>query len=399
MKTRIKSLLLIMTALVATLMFSSMVFAAPAKVTGLKQTGGSDTRVDISWDAQLGVYYEVQASTDNVNWVVMEDGTSAADEAIYNLSAGKSVYIRVRAFEAKYSWSDDKTFGEFSDVFEAVTEPDDVTGIVQTNATTSSASFKWNAVSGATSYKVYKRVNGIWTLAGTTNTNSITISGLSNKTTFDIEVISVRKRVAFEAVSYGTVLYSSYINLIPAKVSVVEINDYYDASKKVWVDCGKVEFADGYQYQAYTYNGKKPVYTAKSAYSWHTVGSIKANRFYKIRVRAYTTVNGSVKYGAWSDYKYCAQEVKVTPKYVGSKKLKLSWKKVKGATKYTVYMSTSKNSGYKKVGTTKKTSYTVKKFKKKKISRKKTYYVYVVASRKVGKTTYKSNAEHCYYLY
>ena len=42
---------------------------------------------------------------------------------------------------------------------------------------------------------------------------------------------------------------------------------------------------------------------------------------------------------------------------------------------------------------------TAKKFKKKKLNKKKTYYVYVVANRKEGKKTYKSKAVNCYYLY
>ncbi len=81
------------------------------------------------------------------------------------------------------------------------------------------------------------------------------------------------------------------------------------------------------------------------------------------------------------------------------KKLKITWKKVSGAKNYTVYMSTSKTGGYKKLTTTKKRAYTAKKIQKKKLNKKKTYYVYVVANRKEGKKTYKSKAVNCYYLY
>jgi fibronectin type 3 domain-containing protein len=72
------------------------------------------------------------------------------------------------------------------------------------------------------------------------------------------------------------------------------------------------------------------------------------------------------------------------------------WDTVKGATSYTIYLSTKQKSGYKKVGTTKKTSFTLKKYGKSALKKNKTYYVYVVANKKVGKTTYTSDATYCY---
>lgn len=77
-----------------------------------------------------------------------------------------------------------------------------------------------------------------------------------------------------------------------------------------------------------------------------------------------------------------APSIKVT---AGKKKADVKWGKVNGATNYTVYYSTSKNSGYKKAGTTSGKSYTVKKLKP-----GKTYYFKVVANKKVGSKTYTS---------
>ena len=66
---------------------------------------------------------------------------------------------------------------------------------------------------------------------------------------------------------------------------------------------------------------------------------------------------------------------KVKAKKKGSKKAKVTWKKVDGATKYTVYRATSKNGKYKKVGTAKGGSYTDKTVKK-----GKKYFYKVVAN-------------------
>ncbi len=53
-------------------------------------------------------------------------------------------------------------------------------------------------------------------------------------------------------------------------------------------------------------------------------------------------------------------------------------------------MSTSKDTGYKKIKTLKKTSLKVTKFKKKKLKKRKQYWFYVVANTKMGKKTVKS---------
>lgn len=66
--------------------------------------------------------------------------------------------------------------------------------------------------------------------------------------------------------------------------------------------------------------------------------------------------------------------------------LKVTWKKVSGASGYVVYMSTTKSKGYSKVATTTKASYTTSKVKK-----NKTYYFKVKAYKTVdGKKVYSS---------
>jgi len=66
----------------------------------------------------------------------------------------------------------------------------------------------------------------------------------------------------------------------------------------------------------------------------------------------------------------------------GPLSVKISWKKVAGATKYEIYRSSSKNSKYKKVKTvkSKRTSYTDKG-----LTKGKKYYYKVKVVQKVGK--------------
>lgn len=404
MKKRIKSLILVMTAFVMTMMFGVLVSAAttaPEKITGLKQTDAGKTSLDISWDSQLDCEYLVQYSTDGVNWTE-ENMTYSTSNYKYGLSEGATYYARVRGRRSEYISGEGTKYyyGPYSDILEVITTPAEVATVSQTDATYNTATFTWGAVEGATQYDVYKTVNGIETFVGTVNTNAITLTGLSREN-FSISVISVKKSPAgFEAkTSYGKTLYSSDINLIPDKAQNVYIDAYYKSLKQVCIKWNKCLFADGYEVQVFKGNAKKPMTDIKEKGEYVYARNIVDKSYYKVRVRAYTTVNGQIKYGAWSDYTHFAQQTTIKLKYVGSSKLKISWSKVKGATSYTVYMSTKKNSGYKAVKTLKKTSYTATRFKKKKLSRKKTYYVYVVANKKVGKKTEKSAVSECYYLY
>ena len=78
--------------------------------------------------------------------------------------------------------------------------------------------------------------------------------------------------------------------------------------------------------------------------------------------------------------------------------MKINWGKIKGASGYTVYVSTKRNSGYKKVASVKgsKSSVTVKKLKGKKFKSSKTYYVYIVAKKKAGGVTYTTGVNYTY---
>ena len=81
------------------------------------------------------------------------------------------------------------------------------------------------------------------------------------------------------------------------------------------------------------------------------------------------------------------------------KALRVSWGKNKNATNYTIYGSTNRKGKFKKIATTKKTFYVVKKVGKSKIKKNKNYYFYVKANRKQGKKTIKSINKFTYYSY
>lgn len=395
MKRLIKSLLTATVLTVMVLAMGVMVSAAdqtPGKVTGVKQTNATNYSVNFSWDAQLmDCQYDTQISEDGQNWYYVDEEyyTSGTTEYVNKLSAGKTYYVRVRG-AIKTSTND--VLGPWSDTVAVVTKPLDLKDLYQTNATTDSITLGWSKVEGATAYQVYEYVNGEYILKGETADTSYTISGLKNTETLPaIRVNPIRSAGTYKAIGNGKMLYSSSLRLVSDKVKNVNIKYFWTSFNEINFAFDASLYSDGYEYQVYDIKGKKPVTTGlTSSYYSTTVKNIKFNRFYKLRVRSYVNVNGKKLYGAWSDFTGFAFQPKVTIKASGKNGFKLSWKKVKNAKSYTVYMSTSKDSGYKKIKTLKKNSLKVTKFKKKNLKKRKQYWFYVVANTKMGKKTVKS---------
>ena len=177
--------------------------------------------------------------------------------------------------------------------------------------------------------------------------------------------------------------------MTPTKITGVENTAFYPASNAAYFEWKKANAANGYEYIIYD-NSKKKIYSGSrtsSASFRVSTNKLKKEQFYQIKVRGYVNLSNNKKaYGEWSDVLYFAKDpsYKLSVK-TSKKKIQLNWKKVKGASNYTVYISDKQNSGYKKVGTynSKKTSATIRKFGKKALRSGKTYYVRIDASKNV----------------
>ena len=107
--------------------------------------------------------------------------------------------------------------------------------------------------------------------------------------------------------------------------------------------------------------------------------TLKKNQLYYYRVRA-TSYNYStgqyVPVSNWS-YGYGINTGVCTVKLSG-KKVRIKTPKVKGVKKFTLYMSTNRTKGYKKIKTVKSgKTITVSSFKKKSFKKYKDYYYYI----------------------
>ena len=162
---------------------------------------------------------------------------------------------------------------------------------------------------------------------------------------------------------------------------------YYNSStKKASLTIG-VNSSGSYRYQVQllNYNKKKVVATTEcSIYAFFT---LKRNQLYYYRVRATSYNYSTGKYvpvSKWS-YGYGINTGVCTVKLSG-KKVKIKTPKIKGVKRLTLYMSTNKAKGYKKVKTVKAgQTITVSSFKKKAFKKYKDYYYYITSAKKQGK--------------
>ena len=215
------------------------------------------------------------------------------------------------------------------------------------SATSGKPMLTWNAVSGATSYKVYRATSqkGTYSLLGTVTTTSYTNTGAKAGTTYYYKVKAVN--------SAGE---SAYSNTVSGRATVTTLTMGHSAtSGKPQLTWKAVSGAASYKvYRATTKNGAYSVINTTKALTYTNTGAALGTTYY-YKVEALNAAGKSMGFSA-------VVEGKVAPVLaVGyssvSGKPQLTWKAVPGATEYQVYRSTQQNSGYSKINTTTATSY------------------------------------------
>ena len=155
-------------------------------------------------------------------------------------------------------------------------------------------------------------------------------------------------------------------------------------------------------YEIYKYNSKTKQYTyvGNTTKTTYTVKNLKPGTTYKYKVRAYIKNDGNLGAGAstskvdgFFSSELSATTKTETPKIskitTKSKKATIKWSKTSGASGYEIYMSTSKNGKYSKIGTVKGNK--TFKYTKSKLKKEKKYFFKIRTYRTVaGKKVYSS---------
>lgn len=383
---------------------------APGKVVP-KQTGANSGAVQVEWDAPAGdvVLYEYEYCKDkSFTGATYRNGeTNQKGIVISSLAAGESYYVRVTAIDRNAQE------GAPSEILEVVTAPSaKVTGVKQTKAEDKKITLSWKKVTGANAYEIrYLKSNNtgkrIDVVTGNVASYKLTKS-IAADTRYAVAVLPIRKS--------SSNFYAKGVNLSdvkevatkPKKVTKLKFinsgtivgSNFKPEAKTAAFSWSKSNAAEGYEYTIYGNSGKKALAkgTVKSTAPNKGVRinnkKLTNTQFMRISVRGYITVNKKKVYGKASDMCWFAKNVSgLKASKVGGNTIdavKISWKKMSGAKSYTVYIAQGYYGKFKKVGTTSKTSYTVSKFNGSKFQNG-TYYYKVVASKKAGKKTIKSD--------
>lgn len=383
-------------------------------VTDMKQTDASTTSAGISWScpgSEVRFKVEMSEQMSSGYWTYKESQSSASI-TLTKLGAGKVYYVRITPFKYNIEgWNKyTKVKGTTSRPLRVVTAPDSTpASLTHVKSSTDTIKVKWSAVPGADTYEVEYYIDSSKARKCVTTKTGVTLKKLAKNETYTIYVTAGRRYADGTTTAWSdNDLYKWGIPVKPSKVSGVDVTHYWQNLSEICVENSRIGCADGYQYQLYTAykdkDSKIKTVTTSSAYTYIKTSALKKHNFYKVKVRAYALNSKNEKmYGGWSSWKYVSPQPDVTKiKNNKSKKgIQISWDKIKGANRYVVYVSTKKDSGYKKFQTTTKTGTVIKKCGKNKLKSGKNYYFYVEPQKKVGNkyvSGLAGNANYCWSL-
>ena len=341
--------------------------------TKLTVSSVTDTSAVLSWTAVAGAEGYCVEKLDGSKWSAI--GTTAATTyTVSNLNADSSAQFRVVAY---YKSGANTVYGIASAPVTATTTITKTDKVTATVAGSNSVKVTWSAVAGATGYTVfYSTNNKSWKSVAATKTNA-TLTKLSPNTKYYIKVQAYKKsgRTTVKGPDSATVDATTLLATPVLKASSAD-------SATIKLTWNKLSGASGYVLEKY--DGKKWVAVKTTTSTSFTVTKLKANTTYQFRVKGYVKSGSKTIYSAYSTVLKVStaptKTSKVTATTAGSTTIKVTWKKVTGATSYRVYYSTN-NKSWKSV-TSKKTSVTLSK-----LSANKKYYIKVQALKKTAGIT------------
>ena len=317
--------------------------SAPVVKIGNSASSG---KPQLTWRAMYGATsYRIYRSTSRGSGYSLLGTVTATSYTNTGAKAGTTYYYRVKA-------CNDAGLSPYSNVVsgqsKAVTpKPSAPVVKIGHSAASGKPMLTWNAVSGATSYKVYRATSksGTYSLLGTVTATSYTNTGAKAGTTYYYKVKAVS--------SAGE---SAYSNIVSGRATVTTLTmGHSSTSGKPQLTWKAVSGAASYRvYRATAKNGAYSVINTTKALTYTNTGAALGTTYY-YKVEALNAAGKSMGFSA-------IVEGKVAPVLaVGyssvSGKPQLTWKAVPGATEYQVYRSTQQNSGYSKINTTTATSY------------------------------------------
>ncbi|MBQ8502878.1 MAG: fibronectin type III domain-containing protein [Clostridia bacterium] len=225
-------------------------------------------------------------------WVKIAD-TKNLTYTIKELSAGKQYTFMVRAYIYE---AEEKIFSDNYKEIGTATKPKNAKNITA-KRTPTSVKLSWDKVSGATGYRVYRKVNGSWKRIATVTENTYKFTGLTAGKLYSFSVRPYIKTSSGNVLSAAGTRFTTATK--PNAPTLKVTSPSKGAAKVTWTN---VSNETGYQlYYSTSLLGK---YTKVSSYSANktsaTVTGLKSGKTYYFKVRAYKKTDGGNVYSYFS---------------------------------------------------------------------------------------------------
>ena len=340
---------------------SAALRCAPASLSAPSVTGGNDSqgRPTLKWNAVTGAAkYEVyRARSKNGDYIKYSTVTGTSYTNTSYIEDGNTYYYKVRALDAS------GTAGAWSSIV-SVTYKQTLPAPTVTGGNDSQGrpTLKWNAVTGAARYEVYRARSrsGEYikysTVTGTSYTNT---SYIEDGNTYYYKVRALKSDGT--AGAWSSIVSVTYRAASTGTLPAPTVTGGNDAQGRPTLKWNAVSGAAKYEvYRARSMNGDYIKYSTVTGTSYTNTSYIESGNTYYYKVRA-LDANGTA--GAWSSvvsvtYKQTLSAPSVTGGNDAQGRPTLKWNAVSGAAKYEVYRARSMNGDYIKYSTVTGTSYT-----------------------------------------
>ena len=218
--------------------------------------------------------------------------------------------------------------------------PRDVSDI-KTETTSKSVTLTFKGSTGADGYRIYYNNSGKNESLGTFSAESCTVTLPKHGETYTLTVKAYTK-------ADDTTLWSEGITVVvptgPDVVTGIIAESTFSSVKLSW---NKTETADGYRVYVKTENGKFKTLTTTTKNTF-TINGLSPDKSYTYSVKAYRKADGKTIWGA------ATRKAVTTPSgkpasfsgKVSFTEVQLSWREVKGADGYKIYIYNSKKKKY-----------------------------------------------------
>ncbi|MBO4927909.1 MAG: hypothetical protein J5379_06640 [Clostridiales bacterium] len=277
--------------------YKSITIKLPKCKTSITKAEPTDTGVQVKWSQvkEYSAYNVYRSDSQNGSYSYLASVTNGSCKYVDKTAkGGKTYYYKIRPYtkvngKTHYApWSEAKKVTVLADT-KLTAEPK--SGVTM--------KLSWTAVSGATSYEIYRSTSasGPYTYVKATTGTSTSDTGLTAGTRY-YYMVCAKKTVNGEA------QYSKYSAAVAVALATPTMESAtFKSGKGVTLTWTKASGAD--RYNVYKYNtstgGYDYVASVLGGTLTYTDASGKKGDYYK--VRAYKRVDGVVYYGGWSNAK------------------------------------------------------------------------------------------------